>query len=74
MAQLGGRTQPPGRERYPLGRGQASCPSNFMVRRTLFDPVGGFEEIFTGPLQMYEDQAFLSKAYSSGRPYFCDRL
>jgi hypothetical protein len=23
---------------------------------------------------MYEDQAFLSKAYLSGRPYFCDRL
>ena len=59
---------------YPLGRAKAPCPSNFMVRRALFDAVGGFEESFTGPLQMYEDQAFLSKAYLSGRPYFCDRL
>jgi hypothetical protein len=59
---------------YPLGRAQAPCPSNFMVRRALFDAVGGFEESFRGPMQMYEDQAFLSKAYLAGRPYFCDRL
>ncbi len=59
---------------YPLGRAKAPCPSNFMVRRALFDAVGGFEESFRGPMQMYEDQAFLSKAYLAGRPYFCDRL
>ena len=59
---------------YPLGRAQAPCPSNFMVRRALFDAVAGFEESFRGPMQMYEDQAFLSKAYLAGRPYFCDRL
>jgi glycosyltransferase involved in cell wall biosynthesis len=59
---------------YPLGRAKAPCPSNFMVRRALFNAVGGFEESFRGPMQMYEDQAFLSKAYLAGRPYFCDRL
>jgi hypothetical protein len=59
---------------YPLGCAQAPCPSNFMVRRALFDAVGGFEESFRGPMQMYEDQAFLSKAYLAGRPYFCDHL
>jgi glycosyltransferase involved in cell wall biosynthesis len=59
---------------YPLGQAKAPCPSNFMVRRVLFDAVGGFEESFRGPMQMYEDQAFLSKAYLAGRPYFCDRL
>jgi len=59
---------------YPLGRAQGPCPSNFMVRTALFDAVGGFEETFRGPMQMYEDQAFLSKAYLGGRPYFCDRL
>ena len=59
---------------YPLGYVKAPCPSNFMVRRALFDTVGGFEESFRGPMQMYEDQAFLSKAYLAGRPYFCDRL
>jgi glycosyltransferase involved in cell wall biosynthesis len=50
---------------YPLGRGQAPCPSNFMVRRTAFDSVGGFEADYRGPLQMYEDQAFLVKIYTS---------
>jgi glycosyltransferase involved in cell wall biosynthesis len=59
---------------YPLGYAKAPCPSNFMVRRTLFNAVSGFEESFRGPMQMYEDQAFLSKAYLAGRPYFCDRL
>jgi hypothetical protein len=59
---------------YPLGCAQAPCPSNFIVRRALFDAVGGFEESFRGPMQMYEDQAFLSKAYLAGRPCFCDRL
>jgi glycosyltransferase involved in cell wall biosynthesis len=59
---------------YPLGYAKAPCPSNFMVRRALFDTVGGFEESFRGPMQMYEDQAFLSKAYLAGRPYFCDHL
>jgi glycosyltransferase involved in cell wall biosynthesis len=59
---------------YPLGYAKAPCPSNFMVRRSLFDTVGGFEESFRGPMQMYEDQAFLSKAYLAGRPYFCDHL
>ena len=59
---------------YPLGYFKAPCPSNFMVRRALFNTVGGFEESFRGPMQMYEDQAFLSKAYLAGRAYFCDRL
>jgi glycosyltransferase involved in cell wall biosynthesis len=59
---------------YPLGYFKAPCPSNFMVRRSLFNAVGGFEETFRGPMQMYEDQAFLSKAYLAGRPYFCDRV
>jgi glycosyltransferase involved in cell wall biosynthesis len=59
---------------YPLGYAKAPCPSNFMVRRALFNTVGGFEESFRGPMQMYEDQAFLAKAYLTGRPYFCDRL
>jgi glycosyltransferase involved in cell wall biosynthesis len=45
---------------YPLGRGVAPCPSSCLVRRDLLERIGGFEERFPG---MYEDQAFLVKAY-----------
>lgn len=45
---------------YPLGRGVAPCPSSCIVRREVLERVGGFEERFRG---LYEDQAFLVKAY-----------
>jgi glycosyltransferase involved in cell wall biosynthesis len=45
---------------YPLGRGAAPCPSSWLVRRDVLERVGGFEERFR---TMYEDQAFLIKAY-----------
>lgn len=59
---------------YPLGAAQAPAPSNFMVRRKLFEAVGGFEAAYRGPMQLYEDQAFLAKAYLAGGLYFSDRL
>jgi glycosyltransferase involved in cell wall biosynthesis len=48
---------------YPLGKGPAPCPSDLIVKRSVIERVGGFEESFGGPYQMYEDQAFLVKAY-----------
>ena len=48
---------------YPLGGGPAPCPSDLIVKRSLVERVGGFEESFAGPYQMYEDQAFLAKVY-----------
>ena len=39
------------------------CPSALLMRRELVDMVGGFEEGFRGAYQLYEDQAFLAKAY-----------
>jgi glycosyltransferase involved in cell wall biosynthesis len=57
---------------YPLGRAQAPCPSNFAVRRSAFERVNGFEADYRGPLQMYEDQAFLSKIYASSAVLFSD--
>ncbi len=45
---------------YPLGAGQAPCPSTFMVKKEVLVAVGGFEEHFKS---FYEDQAFLSKVY-----------
>lgn len=57
---------------YPLGKAHAPCPSDLMIRRSAIRDVGGFEESFTGPLQMYEDQAFLAKFYLRNTVYFSD--
>jgi len=48
---------------YPLGRGITPCPSDLLLRSDVVRRVGGFEESFTGALQLYEDQAFLSKIH-----------
>jgi glycosyltransferase involved in cell wall biosynthesis len=58
---------------YPLGSAGAPCPSDVMIRRGVIDAVAGFEEHFTGPLQMYEDQAFFAKAYLVAGVYFSGR-
>ncbi|HMI60908.1 MAG TPA: glycosyltransferase family 2 protein [Puia sp.] len=48
---------------YPLGKGAAPCPSAIMVKREALIRLGGFESMFTGKYQLYEDQAFLMKFY-----------
>ncbi len=58
---------------YPLGKAEAPCPSCLIVRRSVVEGVGGFEASFTGRLQMYEDQAFLSKVYLRTPVYLSDR-
>jgi glycosyltransferase involved in cell wall biosynthesis len=45
---------------YPFGKGIAPCPSSCIARREVIEALGGFEEQFR---TMYEDQAFLTKAY-----------
>lgn len=59
---------------YPLGRADPPCPSDLLMRRSIVERLGGFEEAFTGPLQMYEDQAFLAKFFLEGTIYFSDRV
>ena len=59
---------------YPLAKAPAPCPSDIMLRRSAVLDLGGFEESFTGPLQMYEDQAFLAKFYLEKTIYVADRL
>ena len=49
---------------YPLGEAAAPCPSDLLLRRDVVTALGGFEEHFTGPRQLYEDQAFLGEALS----------
>ena len=44
------------RKIYPLGKADPPCPSDLMMRRSIVEKIGGFEEGFVGPLQLYEDQ------------------
>lgn len=48
---------------YPLSKGAAPCPSGIVVRKDSILKLGGFEESFRGPFQLYEDQALLHKFY-----------
>jgi glycosyltransferase involved in cell wall biosynthesis len=59
---------------YPLGRAFAPCPSDLLLRGDLVRAIGGFEEHFTGPRQMYEDQAFLAKLYLEAPVYFSSKV
>lgn len=59
---------------YPLGKAAAPCPSDMLVRRDAVEEVGGFEEHFTGPRQIYEDQGFLAKLYLARPVWFSDSV
>ena len=59
---------------YPLGAAAAPCPSDLLLRREVVAALGGFEEHFTGPRQMYEDQGFLAKLYLSAPVFFSDQV
>lgn len=49
---------------YPFGKYGAPCPSSFLLRRGAFDFIEGFVESFnTTTNYLYEDIAFLNKAY-----------
>jgi glycosyltransferase involved in cell wall biosynthesis len=55
---------------YPLGTGHAPCPSDLMFRRSLIDLGCTFEEVLSGPVQMYEDQMFFAKVYLIAPVFF----
>lgn len=59
---------------YPLGKAAPPCPSDMLLRKSDLDAIGGFESEFTGPVQLYEDQAFLAKLHLSGAVYFSDAV
>lgn len=59
---------------YPLGSAAAPCPSDVLLRTVAVERVGGFEEHFTGPNQMYEDQGFFAKLYLSSACYFAHQV
>lgn len=58
---------------YPLGKGAAPCPSGMMIKRSLYDEIGGFENSFKGENQAYEDQPFLFKVYLRTAVYVSDK-
>jgi glycosyltransferase involved in cell wall biosynthesis len=59
---------------YPLGEYGAPCPSSFLLRRSAFEHIGGFDERFNPETyQLYEDIAFLTKVYLN-LPVFVSEL
>jgi glycosyltransferase involved in cell wall biosynthesis len=64
-----GLSQPPATllRLYPLGVVDAPCPSDVMVRRSVVESVGGFDEFFTG---FYEDMAFFVKIFAEWPVWF----
>jgi glycosyltransferase involved in cell wall biosynthesis/SAM-dependent methyltransferase len=57
-----GLIRPPTLLLSSLSRGTfVANPSTILIRREALDRVGGFEESFVGPVQTFEDDAFLAK-------------
>lgn len=54
---------------YPLGPGPAPCMTGLIIRREVFETIGGFEESFHGDRGLYEDQCVLSKLYLAAPVY-----
>lgn len=48
---------------YPFTEAASPAPSGFLIKRNVFEKIGGFEETFHGVYELYEDQAFLAKMY-----------
>lgn len=46
---------------YLRGKASIPCPTDVLVRRSIVDEVGGFDETFIGASNIYEDQAFFAK-------------
>ena len=59
---------------YPLARRSSAAGTDVLVRRSVFDAVGGFEEHFRGIYQLYEDQVFLIKVYLRYPVYISSRV
>lgn len=54
---------------YPLGRFGAPCPTDLLIRKSLLEELGGFEESFDDRAPTHEDIAVLSKIFLSSPVY-----
>jgi hypothetical protein len=59
---------------YPLNRETYGAGTDVLVRRSVFEAVGGFEERFRGIYRLYEDHAFLIKVYLHHPVYISSRV
>ena len=50
---------------YPFGTYGSPCPSDLLVRKSVVEQVGGFEECFDKTYPTHEDIAFLAKIFLS---------
>jgi glycosyltransferase involved in cell wall biosynthesis len=50
---------------YPFGSYGSPCPSDLLIRKTVVEQVGGFEECFDKTYPTHEDIAFLAKVFFS---------
>jgi GT2 family glycosyltransferase len=44
---------------YPLGKGLGFCTCGLIIKKKIFDEIGGFDERFMGKNQLFEDRVFL---------------
>lgn len=51
---------------YPLGKGATPSASGYMIKRSLAERLGGFEDSFRG---LFEDQVFRAKAFLAAKVF-----
>jgi glycosyltransferase involved in cell wall biosynthesis len=59
---------------YPLARGTSAAGTDVLLRRSVLEEIGGFEEHFLGRYQLYEDQVFLIKVFLRYPIYISSRV
>ena len=59
---------------HPLGRADAPCPSDMLMRRSAIEATGGFDERFVGDLRLYEDQTLFARLFLDWPVHFSSQV